>query len=210
MPRRLRLLLTCIGTALALAGALWLPTTKPTYEQKYRPLTTTGRVGQMITTRDFRIRVRQVVLANSLADGGQVIPTDSVWVVLVTDIGAEREVLDDPLEGGVIHTADGSEYRADAGLPSNTNPILSDDNDPVPLGPVKPQWFWFQIPRDRLTGATFEVTKDRITFVDNPSPWGEQWFLPGARIDLGFDNPRRTADALRHAVSRYPVPRTHY
>lgn len=214
MSRPLRLLLTCFGTVLALAGALWLPTTKPTYEQKYRPLATGGHIGQMITTRDFRIRVRKVVLADSLLtrksdiaterSTPRVARTDGVWVVIVADVGAEREALEASLlEGGEIHTADGATYRKNSELPAKD---ANDLDDPVPLGPTKTQWFYFELPRDRLTDATFEVTKDQITFIDDPSPWGEQWFLPAARVDLGLDSVARTRNALRHLAHRLPIP----
>lgn len=216
MPGPLRLLLTYLGTALALAGALWLPMTKLTYEQKYRPLATEAHIGQMVTTRDFRIRVRRVALARSLAENHldllsgkpakqRIVRTDGIWVVIVADVGAERKALDaELLGGGRIHTADGTTYTKELSLPAKgTNATL---DDPIPLGPTQTEWFYFQIPRDRLTGATFEVTKDQITYLDDPSPWGEQWFLPAARLDLGFDTPAQAQDALRHAADRLPIP----
>lgn len=209
--RPIRLLLTCLGTALALAGALALPTVEPTYQERYRPIHVDGPVGQMLTTRDFRIRVRQVVLADSLlvtrlsaGDKGRedVIGTESVWVVIIADVGAMRKSLETSLlEGGEIHTSDGSTYRKEGTISAKDADNL---DDPVPLGPTFTQRFFFQVPRDRLTGAYFEVTKDALTW-DQPDPWQVQWFLPAARVDLGFDTPARTADALRHA-GRYRVP----
>lgn len=217
MAGPLRLLLTCLGTALALAGALALPTTHPTYEERYRPIVTEGRIGQMVTTRDFRIRVRRVVLANTLvakahttglASRPRVIGTESVWVVVVADVGAEQKKLDAGLlEGGEIHTGDGSTYSKETGMPPKDDDDL---DDPVPLGPTTTQRFFFQIPRDRLTGSTFEVTQEGLKFGDDPKPWEEQWFLAGARVDLGFGTPARTQDALRHATDRMPVPGTVY
>lgn len=217
MPRPVRLLITCVATALALAGALVVPTLKPTYEQRYRPIATEGRIGQMITTRDFRIRVRQVVLANTLvakshttglASRERVIGTESVWVVVVADVGAEREQLEATLlEGGEVHTGDGLTYRKEIGMPAKDD---NDLDDPIPLGPTTTQRFFFQIPRDRLTGATFDVTKDQLKFADDPKPWEEQWFLPAARVDLGFDSPERTRYALSHVVDRLPIPGTVY
>ena len=218
MARSLRLLLTCLGTALALAGALALPTTAPTYEERYRPIATDGHVGQMITTRDFRIRVRQVTLANSLvakehttglSSRTRVIGTESVWVVIVADVGAERKKLEDTslLEGGEVHTGDGATFRKDIGMPSTGD---LDDEETIPLGPTTTERFFFQIPRDRLTGASFEVTKDELKFADDPKPWEEQWFLPAARIDLGFDTPDRTRQALRKVTGRLPIPGTVY
>lgn len=213
MPRRLRLLLTCVGTALALAAALALPNLAPTYEERYRPIATDGDVGQMLTNRDFRIRVRQVVLANSLVAKSQttglasrkrVIGTESVWVVIVADVGSERKELEATLlEGGEITTSDGSTYRKDIAMPAKDD---NDLDDPIPLGPTTTQRFFFQIPRDRLTGASFEVTMEDLKFSDDPKPWEEQWFLPAARVDLGFDSPERTREALRHAVNQFPVP----
>ena len=213
MPRPLRPLLTCVGTALALAGALALPTAAPTYEERYRPIATGGDVGQTLTNRDFRIRVRQVVLANSLvakartkglASRERVIGTESVWVVVVADVATERKELDAGLlEGGEITTSDGATYRKDIGMPARGDKEL---DNPIPLGPPTTQRFFFQIPRDRLTGASFEVTMEDLKFADDPKPWEEQWFLPAARVDLGFDSPERTREALRHAVDRLPVP----
>ncbi|HEY3687212.1 MAG TPA: hypothetical protein VGL93_29515 [Streptosporangiaceae bacterium] len=210
----LRLLAICIGTALALAGALALPSIRPTYQERYRPIHSDGRIGQMITTRDFRIRVRQVVLANSLvanatttglASKPRVIYTESVWVVIVADVGAMRKKLDATmLEGGQIVTRDGTIYKKDAGMPAKDGTL----DDAIPMGPTLKQRFYFQVPRDRLTGAYFEVTKDALNWDDDPQPWQEQWFLPAARYNLGFDTPAATANALHHAAERMPVPGT--
>lgn len=216
MPRPLRLLLIYVCTALALAGALWVPTLAPTYEQRYRPIATEAHLGQMTTTRDFRIRVRRVLLARTLLQRHvdllskqppktRVLATDAIWVVIVADVGAEREKLEATLlEGGEIHTADGSMYVKDLDLPAKGN--SHDLDDAIPLGPTKVQWFYFQIPPDRLTGATFEVTKDTTDVPDDPWEEQEKWFLPAARLDLGFDTPAETRNALRHAADRLPIP----
>lgn len=216
MPRPVRPLLTCLGTVLALAGALWLPTTKPAYEQRYRPLATEAHIGQTVTTRDFRIRFRRVAVADTLlqkhfdlitdqAPKPRVLGTDGVWVVIVADVGPERTKIDlGQLQGGEIHTADGTTYTKDIDLPPKGS--SSSLEDPVPLGPMQTQWFYFEIPRDRLAGATFEVTKDQIGYFDDPSPWGDQWFLPAARLDLGFDTQAEARNALRHAADRLPIP----
>lgn len=213
--RPLRLLLTCLGTALALAGALAVPATRPTYQERYRPHSTDGRVGQTLTTRDFRIRVKQVVLANSLVatehDWGKPavrkrIGTDGVWVVIVADVSAMRKKISSAngLEGGELHTADGSVYRKESSLPSID--YLTDTDDLIPLGPPRTERFFFQVPRDRLTGARFQVTLDQLKWWDDLQPWDEQWFLPAADVDLGLDDPARTRAALSHAAENYPVP----
>lgn len=213
----LRLLATCVGTALVLAGALALPTLKPTYQERYRPIHSDGRIGQTITNRDFRIRVRQVILANSLVANAhttglsskpRVIYTESVWVLIIADVTSMREKMDvGMLEGGQVVTRDGTVYKKSVGMPAKISGGL---DDPVLMGPPMKELFAFEVPRDRLTGAYFEVTKDELKFDDDPQPWQEQWFLPSARVGLGFDSPAATADALRHAKERYPIPGTVY
>lgn len=214
-PRPLRLLLVCLGTAFALAGALAVPATRPTYEERYRPMATDGTVGQTLTTRDFRIRVKQVVIARTLTVDvhpfgkpavRKKVGTEGVWVVIVADVGATRKKLSSAtgLEGGQVITADGSIYRKESSLPSIDYSTNTDDM--IPLGPPRTERFFFQLPADRLTGARFRVTMDSLKWWDDPKPWEEQWFLPAACVDLGFDDAGRTRAALDHAVDSYPVP----
>lgn len=212
----LRLLLVCLGTALALTAALALPTSHPTYEERYRPLATKGKVGQTLTTRDFRIRVKQVVVARSLAapvrDAARhrtvrrTVGTEGVWVIIVADVGATREKISSAngLEGGQFVAADGSIYRKESAMPSID--FTKNLDDMIPLGPPRTERFYFQVPRDRLSGGRFLVTRESLKWWDDPKPWEEQWFLPAANVDLGFDDPDRAQDALGHAVERYPVP----
>ena len=211
----LRLLLVCLGTAFALAAALVVPAARPTYEERDRPMATTGTVGQTLDTRDFRIRVKQVVVANSLVVDShpwgkpathKKVGTEGVWVVIVADVGATRKKISSAngLEGGQLRTTDGSIYRKEISLPSIDS--TKDLDDMIPLGPPRTERFYFQIPRDRLAGARFLVTLDSLKWWDDPKPWEEQWFLPAADVDLGFDDAARARDALDHAVDSYPVP----
>lgn len=200
-----RLALICLGTALALAGALAVPATRPDYRERYRPMATDGPVGQTITTRDFRIKATKVLVGRSLVaklfttglkTGTREVRTDGIWVVVIAQVGATREALS-TVPYGYLHTRDGSRYRTDTELAGT---MIKDDA--IPLGPMHTTHFVFQIPPDRLAGARLDVTKDDLAWP--AEPFAEQRFTPQARIDLGFDD-HRAARAVRTAPRRLYV-----
>lgn len=182
-----------VGGTVLLAGAMWLHSVRPELRAAaLDPIRTGGTIGEEIATRDFSVRVDEVVAARSLAPGFSLggkppVGTDGVYLIVRLSATAEREPLQ--LGSAELETPGGYRFRED---PRTSDVSVS--------RPTFQPMIWtstkllFELPKDRIEGAHLVV--------------GTGGLLPqlssAADIDLGIGEDR-AAELLRKAPERYKV-----
>ncbi|MFC7383944.1 hypothetical protein [Sphaerisporangium rhizosphaerae] len=174
----IRTIVAVLTGALLLGGILGVLRSTPDVEEKYAPIATSGEMGEQVDTTAFQLRVDRLQLGRSvrLEDAfgflGEPRTTAGIWVVVWATVAATTE--ETLVRGARLRTADGMEYLASS---------LIGTLDKVPLQPGIPAYgpILFELPPDRLTGATLHVTVH--------SPIEGDYLGPAADVDLRLSAP---------------------
>ncbi|MEW2358899.1 hypothetical protein [Spirillospora sp. NPDC029432] len=174
------------GTAL-LAAAMWLYAVRPGVQAKeLDPIRTEGRVGAVVSTGDFRVRVDSVTAARSLKSTlGAPERTEGIFLIVGFQAMARKEPV--KLQSVVLETPDGFTFRPGPRLGVSAPTA----NDYQPLLWSRSSYV-FEVPRDAVAGARLVV--------------GTGGLLPqlsaAADIDLGLTG-AKAAELLGGAAESY-------
>lgn len=148
-----KLVSAVLSVALLLA-AMWLFDRKPHLKAgALNPLLSKGRVGEVVTTRDFSVKVGSVQVAASIQKPSfpkpEVMKTPGLFLIVLAQARSERRPFDLGhvrliTRGGVAYQESGR-----AALPSS-----GDTLQPMLWSPAT---YIFEIPKDRLAGARLVV-----------------------------------------------------
>ncbi|MFB4317491.1 hypothetical protein [Actinomadura sp. 21ATH] len=175
-----------VGTAL-LATAMWLYSVRPGVQaEELEPIRTEGRVGAVVSTRDFRVRVDRVVAARSLRSTlGAPERTEGIFLVVGFQAMSMKEPL--TLQSVVLETPGGLTFRP--GPRTGVSAPTANDYQPMIWSRSS---YVFELPRKAVTGARLVV--------------GTGGLLPqlsaAADIDLGLTGAKAAA-LLRGAAEGY-------
>ncbi|HLV72939.1 MAG TPA: hypothetical protein VKY91_09150 [Vulgatibacteraceae bacterium] len=181
-----------IGGAALLAGAMWLHTLVPELRAaQLDPIRTGGKVGEVVRTRDFSVRVEKVEAARSLAPGFSLggrpdVGTDGIYLIVRFRASSHREPLQLRMAnletpGGYVYKHDPRTRAASAGVQPTFQPMIWTSGT-----------FLYELPEDRLEGARLVV--------------GPGGLLPqlsaAAEIDLGI-TAKRAKELIGGAAEGY-------
>ena len=203
------------GTAAMIAGALALQAASPSYEERYRPLASSGLAGQTVRTRDFDVRVDRTDVARTIIGEAHGKPaelgTDGVFVIVTATVTAKRKVIE--LAGVYLRAADGSRTLvSDAVQVPAVDRVGAGTLDARAAGssiltgiaPLEPRRLAlvFEVPAGRVAGARLWLSVGRMEWQGDRQ--AEDWFRPQARVDLGLTRGRAAA-LVAAAPRRYPL-----
>lgn len=143
---------------LLLVAVLFVTRTAPTYEQQMGNIATSGRIGELIDTRGFKLRVERVqvtkqVELDSLLDP-EPLTTKGIWVVIVATLIGDWKGT--PYSNTRLVTPDGRIYHTSRRLPSFD--LLTEDSSTEP-GIPRRGVIVFEVPTDALEGSVLHVAK---------------------------------------------------
>jgi hypothetical protein len=204
------------GAVAVLVAAVAVQGAYPSYEERYRPIASTGEANQRVRTRDFDVRVEKTDVARTImgeSDDGKPaeLGTDGVFVIVTATVTARRETIE--LAGAYLRTEDGSRT-----LVSDTVKVPAVDvvgagtldaggaaaSIFTAIRPLQPRRLAliFEIPAGRVAGARLWLSVGRMEWRGDRQ--AEDWFRPQARVDLGI-SPGRAAALLAAAPRRYQL-----
>ncbi|MFI0450886.1 hypothetical protein [Actinomadura sp. 6N118] len=181
-----------VGCAL-LAAAMWFHSLKPKVEADViDPIRASGKVGKVITNRDFKLQLERVVVARSLKQGlssstQPPVGTDGVFVVVSGRAMSQKKPIS--LNTAVLETRDGYKYKK----AQRPGVYAVDPSDLAPLlwGKLT---FYFEIPKERLAGARVVVSQSSLFLAPNAA----------TEVDLGISE-SRAEEMIRGAVQNYDL-----
>ena len=142
---------------LLLVAVLFVTRTAPTAEQRMGNIAAHGRIGELVDTRGFKLRVESVRLAKQVVStsyDAKPVATKGLWlVVTATLIGDWKAV---SYDNARLTTPDGRTYHATSRL-LNAD-LLTNDVSTEPGIPRRGAVL-FEIPPDALEGSVLHVAK---------------------------------------------------
>jgi hypothetical protein len=187
----MRKALAGVLTAGLLALSMWLYTFKPHLQAKEQnPISTSGRIGAIVTNRVFSLKVAKVDVAGSLTKSGfpksQVIPTPGLFVVVRLVIRSNQK----PYKPGHVRlvTRGGVSYDESGRLA-----IFTPDDTYQPML-WAPATYIFEIPRDRLAGVRLVVGESALL----------NQLSAETSVDLGIDG-AQAAQLSTHPAATYAL-----
>lgn len=143
---------------LLLVAVLFVTRTAPTYEQQMGNIATSGRIGELIDTRGFKLRVERVRVTKQVKLASLLDPepftTKGIWVVIVATLIGDRKGT--PYSNTRLVTPDGRIYHTSRRLLSVD--LLTEDSSTEP-GIPRRGVILFEIPPDALEGSVLHVAK---------------------------------------------------
>ncbi len=166
--------LSAVLTAGLMALAMWLYSFKPHIEDKeQKPITTSGRIGAVVSNRVFSVKVGTVDVAGTITKPSypspEVMPSLGLFVIVHLDIKSNAK----PFQPGHVRLATrGGVSYDETGRPAISS--LGNDYQPMLWAPAT---YIFEIPKNRLAGARLVVGEARLL----------QQFSAETSVDLGID-----------------------
>ncbi|KAB2347810.1 hypothetical protein [Actinomadura rudentiformis] len=182
-----------VGCAL-LAAAMWFHSLKPKVEADViDPIRTSGKVGKVITNRDFKLQIERVVVARSLKQGlssstQPPVATEGIFVVVSGRAMSQKKPIS--LNTAVLETRDGYKYRK-AQRPGVYGALDGSDFAPLLWGKLT---FYFEIPKHRLAGARVVVRQSSLFLSPDAA----------TEVDLGISE-SRAEEMIRGAAQNYDL-----
>jgi hypothetical protein len=189
-----RKLVAGLLTAALMALAMWLYTFKPHIEAGLQePITSSGRVGSVVTNPVFSVKVRKVDVARSITKSSflkpQVMPSIGLFLVVQLDIRSNKK----PFAPGHVRLATrGGVSYAESGRAAL--PTINGDFQPLLWAPVT---YVFELPKDRLAGARLIVGQSALL----------NQLSAETSVDLGIDD-QRAAQLGAHPAATYTLKTT--
>jgi hypothetical protein len=204
------------GAVAMLVAAVAVQAAYPSYEQRYRPIASTGEANQRVRTRDFDVRVEKIDVARTVVsedgDGEPVeLRTGGFFVIVTATVTARRETIE--LAGAYLRAEDGSRTlvsdavkvpAVDVVGAGTLNAGAAAPSIRTAIRPLQPRRLAliFEVPGGRLAGAELWLSVGRMEWRGDRQ--AEDWFRPQARVDLGITRGRAAA-LLAAAPRRYQV-----
>jgi hypothetical protein len=142
---------------LLLVAVLFVTRTAPTVEQRMGNIATSGRIGELVDTRGFKLRVERVRLAKqviSTSYDAKPVATKGVWLVVTATLIGDWKATS--YDNARLTTPDGRVYHTTSRL-LNTE-LLTEDVSTEPGIPLRGA-IVFEIPPDALAGSVLRVAK---------------------------------------------------
>lgn len=194
-----------IMVALLAAAMLVYSQDERSYDKRYAPLSSSGSVGEAVTSGPFSVRVDKVTVAGSVSEGAYrghvpaLRPASSaIFVVVDARIQATSEATKLPtvyLESGDTHYT-----PSDKGTQKAFTEAVAE-----PGYWTSGAWL-FELPKDALAGARLAVSPRAVD--DNPAPvrvfphYGFE-LSPQVEVDLGLTG-AKAESLLAHPIQRAP------
>jgi hypothetical protein len=176
-------------TAALMALAMWLYTFEPHIEGRLQdPITSSGRIGSVVTNPDFSVKVRRVDVASSITKASflkpQVMQSIGLFLIVQLDIRSNKKPFAPghvrlTTRGGVSFTESGR-----AALPG-----VNDGFQPLLWAPAT---FIFEVPKDHLAGARLILGNSALL----------NQLSAETSVDLGIDGDR-AAQLSAHPAATY-------
>ena len=185
----LRKVAAAVLTVALLAGAMWLYTRKAHLKgDALHPLPSHGRIGAVVATRDFSVKIGRVDVAAAIQKPGfpkpVVMKALGLFVIVSADVRSEWRPY--RLGNARLVTHGGVSYDESG---RTELPTSNGGYEPMLWTPAT---YIFEIPRDRLAGLRFVIgTADLLNQLSGQTD-----------IDLGIDGDR-AAQLRAHPASTY-------
>ncbi|MBM7785185.1 DUF4352 domain-containing protein [Tenggerimyces flavus] len=142
---------------LLLVAVLFVTRTAPTYEQQLGNIATSGRIGDLIDTRGFKLRVERVHTAKRVVSSSALrtepFATKGIWVVIAATLIGDWKATS--YSNTRLTTPDGRIYHPTRRLGLD---LLTEDGSTEP-GIPRRGVILFEIPPDALEGSVLQVAK---------------------------------------------------
>lgn len=140
------------------AAVLFVTRSAPTYEQQLGNIATSGRIGELIDTRGFKLRVERVYAAKRVVAASAFEPkpfaTKGIWVVIVATLIGDWKAT--PYSNTRLTTPDGRIYHPTRRLLGAD--LLTEDGATEP-GIPRRGVILFEVPPDALEGSVLHVAR---------------------------------------------------
>jgi len=178
-------------TVALMALAMWLYTFEPHIKARAQePITSSGRIGSVVTNPDFSVRVRRVDVASSITKASylkpEVMPSIGLFLIVQLEIRSNKK----PFAPGHVRLA----TRGGVSYTESGRAALPGVNDGFQALLWAPATYIFEVPKDHFAGARLIVGNNALL----------NQLSAETSIDLGIDGDR-AAQLSAHPATTYTL-----